>query len=316
MKPSIDSSSPVSYIQEKSSSLLTSKTKSKLKKVLTVGSFLIPAIILYSIFLLYPIFDAVRLSLFDWNGASPTMDFVGVKNYISLMKDEIFIQALGHNFIWVIASLILVVVPTLLLAVMISKVKKGRSFFRVAFYLPSVLALPVIAVLWGKIYDPIIGPINLLLEKVGIGNLAHNWLGEESTVLGALIIAGTWAFFGIYLILYLAGLQNIDYSLYEAAEIDGAGPIRKFWSITIPSLRNTMNVVISMAIINAMKGFGLIWIMTQGGPFYKSELVSTYVYKSAFSLQQVGYASAASVVLGIIVITITVLFNYISERNA
>jgi raffinose/stachyose/melibiose transport system permease protein len=314
MKPSIQPPSLTSSFQQRTG-ILSKKWKLNTRKTITIASFLLPALILYGVFMLYPIIDAVRLSLFKWNGAAPTMEFVGVQNYIELAKDNIFLGALAHNFIWVFASLILVVIPTLILAVMISSVKKGRTFFRVGFYLPSVLALPVIAVLWGKIYDPMIGPINVFLEKVGLGALAHNWLGDASTVLAALIIAGTWAFFGIYLILYLAGLQSIDYSLYEAADIDGAGPIRKFWSITIPSLKNTMNVVISMAIINAMKGFGLIWIMTKGGPFYKSELVSTYVYKSAFSMQQVGYASAASVVLGIIVITITVLFNYISERN-
>jgi raffinose/stachyose/melibiose transport system permease protein len=117
------------------------------------------------------------------------------------------------------------------------------------------------------------------------------------------------------MILFLAGLQSIDPQMYEAADIDGAGPIRKFWYITVPSLRNTMNVVVSMVIIHALKGFALIWIMTQGGPFYMSEVVSTYVYKSAFSMNQVSYAAAQSVVLGIIIITFTIAFNYYRERT-
>ncbi|MNJ67708.1 Inner membrane ABC transporter permease protein YcjO [compost metagenome] len=117
------------------------------------------------------------------------------------------------------------------------------------------------------------------------------------------------------MILYLAGLQNIDYSIYEAADIDGAGPLRKFWSITVPSLRNTLNIVISMVIIYSFKGFALVWIMTQGGPFYMSEIVPTYVYKAAFSMNKVGYGTAGSLVLGIIVMSCTVLFNYYREKR-
>jgi raffinose/stachyose/melibiose transport system permease protein len=188
-------------------------------------------------------------------------------------------------------------------------------FFRAGFYLPSVLSLAVVGVLWSKIYDPMMGPINVFLKSIGLESLAKNWLGEPLFVIPALVIASTWAFYGLYLILFLAGLQSIDYSLYEAADIDGAGPISKFWNITIPSLRNTLNVVISMVIIHALKGFALIWIMTQGGPFYMSELVSTYVYKAAFSMNKVSYATAGSVVLGVIVIAFTIGFNYYRERT-
>jgi raffinose/stachyose/melibiose transport system permease protein len=259
--------------------------------------------------------DAVRYSLFDWNGASSTMNFVGMDNYVSLTKDPIFIKALGHNLLWVVLSLILMVIPTLVLAVLISKVKRGKTFFRAAFYLPSVLSLAVVGVLWSKIYDPTMGPINILLRSVGLDSIARNWLGEPLFVIPALVLASTWAFYGLYMILFLAGLQSIDPQVYEAADIDGAGPIRKFWYITVPSLRNTMNVVISMVIIHALKGFALIWIMTQGGPFYMSEVVSTLVYKTAFSMNQVSYAAAQSVVLGIIIIIFTIAFNYYRERT-
>ncbi|WP_165967178.1 carbohydrate ABC transporter permease [Jeotgalibacillus sp. S-D1] len=294
---------------------IKTKRRSKVKKTLTALSFLAPALLLYIIFMLYPMLDAVRYSLFDWNGSSTTMNFVGLENYLQLAKDDIFHKALGHNLLWVVLSLVLMVLPTLILAVLISKVKYGKTFFRAGFYLPSVLSLAVVGVLWSKIYDPAMGPINKLLSSIGLGFLAKNWLGEPAFVIPALVIASTWAFYGLYMILFLAGLQNIDYQVYEAADLDGAGPIRKFWHITVPSLRNTMNLVISMVIIHALKGFALIWLMTQGGPFYMSEVVSTYVYKAAFSMNQVSYASAGSVVLGIIVITFTIAFNYYRERS-
>lgn len=309
-------SSPMSVeINTKNFTKEKNKRKSKIRKVATISSFLAPALILYGVFMVYPMIDAVRYSLFDWNGASPTMNFVGIENYIALTKDSVFIKSLVHNLAWVVLSLALMVIPTLVLAVLISKVKRGRTFFRAAFYLPSVLSLAVVGVLWSKIYDPTMGPINMLLNSLGLDFLARNWLGEPWLVIPALVIASTWAFYGLYMILFLAGLQSIDPQMYEAAEIDGAGPIRKFWSITIPSIRNTMNVVISMVIIHAMKGFALIWIMTQGGPFYMSEVVATYVYKSAFSLNKVSYAAAQSVVLAIIIIIFTIGFNYYRERT-
>ena len=297
------------------SSVQYGRWKRKTKHMIIVLSFLLPSLILYMLFMLFPMVDAIRLSVFDWDGASPTMNFVGLEHYANLLKDSVFKLSLLHNFIWVVISLVLKVIPTLILAVLITKVRKGKLFFRAAFYLPAVISLAVVGVLWAKIYDPMMGPINLILKKVGLGSLALNWLGDEFTVLPALVIASTWAFYGFYMILFLAGLQNIDKSLYEAADIDGAGPIQKFFKITIPSLRNTMNVVISMVIINSFKGFALIWVMTQGGPFYKSEVVSTYVYKSAFSMNKVSYAAAGGVVLGIIILTLTLLFNYLRERR-
>lgn len=294
---------------------VNSKAKMKMKKAITISSFLLPGLLLYAVFMLYPMIDAIRYSFFDWDGASSTMNFVGLENYVQLTKDDIFLKSLGHNLLWVVLSLALMVVPTLVLAVFISRVKKGKTFFRAGFYLPSVLSLAVVGVLWSKIYDPMMGPINVFLKTVGLDSLAKNWLGEPLFVIPALVIASTWAFYGLYLILFLAGLQSVDYSVYEAADIDGAGPISKFWHITIPSLRNTLNVVISMVIIHALKGFALIWIMTQGGPFYMSEVVSTYVYKAAFSMNKVSYATAGSVVLGIIVIAFTIGFNYYRERT-
>ncbi|WML26237.1 sugar ABC transporter permease [Neobacillus sp. OS1-33] len=310
-----DSTSSIEIDKKKTLTLIKGKNKIKYKKVITILSFLSPALILYSIFMLYPMIDAVRFSFFDWDGAATSMNFVGFDNYIKLTEDKIFLKSLGHNLLWVVLSLILMVIPTLILAVLISRVKKGKTFFRAGFYLPSVLSLAVVGVLWSKIYDPIMGPINVFLKSIGLESLAKNWLGEPFFVIPALVIASTWAFYGLYMILFLAGLQNINSELYEAADLDGAGPIRKFWSITIPSLRNTLNVVISMVIINALKGFALIWIMTQGGPFYMSELVSTYVYKAAFSMNKVSYATAGSVVLGIIVIAFTISFNYYRDRS-
>lgn len=286
-----------------------------LRKLVTVLSFLAPALFFYGVFILYPIVKAVQLSFFDWNGNTEHMNFVGLQNYTTIIKDQIFINALLHNIYWVLLECVLVIIPVLILATMISSVKKGKMFFRSAFYLPAVLSLPVVAVIWGKIYDPFIGPINALLKMVGLPQMALNWLGDPVTVLPSLVVASVWVAYGFYMVLYLAGLQSIDYTLYEAADIDGASKKDKFIHVTLPSLRNIMNLVISMIIINSLKSFSMVWIITQGGPFYKSEVVATYVYKAAFSMFKVSYGAAGSVILAIIVIVVTVLFNYLRERK-
>jgi len=287
----------------------------KWRKRFVVASFLSPALLLYVVFMIFPIGQAVRLSLYDWDGGSREMNFVGLDNYWLTLQDNVFIQALKHNVIWMVLDLILMVLPVLALAVMISRLDKGKLFFRAGFYLPAVLSLPVIGILWGKIYDPLIGPVNAILKAVGLEFLAFNWLGDPRTVLISLVLVGVWAFYGLYMILFLAGLQSIDQSLYESAEIDGAGPLRKFWSITVPALRNTMNVVISLVIIYGFKSFGLIWIMTLGGPYYTSEVLATYIYKAAFIANKISYGAAGSVILAIIVVLLTIVFNASRERE-
>lgn len=285
-----------------------------LKRSGVLISFLAPALLLYSLFMLYPMFEAVRISFFDWDGFSPNMNFIGLDNYVNTLNDKIFVLSLKHNLVWVVLDLFIIVIPVLVVAVLISRVQKGKLFFRAGYYLPAVLSLPVVGVLWGKMYDPNIGPINIFLKAIGLESITQVWLGNPWTVLPAIIIAGAWSGYGLYLILFMAGLQSIDYSLYEAADIDGAGPLRKFWYITVPSLKNTMNVVISMVIIWGLKSFALIWTMTQGGPFYKSEVVASYVYKAAFAMYKVSYGATGSVILAVIVVVLTILFNSLRER--
>jgi raffinose/stachyose/melibiose transport system permease protein len=292
------------------------KNKLVLKRMIVISSFLLPGLLFYFVFMVLPILDTAHLSLTDWNGISIKSSFIGILNYTQIITDKLFINASINTLFWLIAQLILIVLPTLILAIAISNVKKGMGFFRAAFYLPAVISFSVAAVIWGKIYDPTLGPINAFLNHVGLSSLAHNWLGEQYTVLPALVIASSWVQYGLYLVLYLSGLQSIDTALYEAADIDGANSITKFFKITIPSLSNTMNLVISLVIINAFKGFSMVWIATQGGPFYKSDLVATYIYRKAFTEYKFGYGSAAGIILALIIMLITILFNIFREGSA
>lgn len=292
------------------------KNKKKLRHVGIIATFLLPAFLLYLIFMIYPIIDSVNISLTNWNGLSPTYDFVGLKNYRRILQDKYFWNAISNTLFWVILQLVLISLPTLILAFMITKVKLGMSFFRAGFYLPSIVSFSVAAVIWGKIYDPQMGPVNLMLNGMGLDFLAKNWLGNPKTVLPALVVASSWVQYGLYMVLFITGLQSIDPQYYEAAELDGANAFQKFWKITLPFLRNSMNVVLTLIVINAFKGFSMVWATTQGGPFYKSDLISTYIYREGFSSNKIASGAAGGILLAVIIIGTTAAFNIYRDWRA
>jgi len=289
------------------SSLVTNKKK--FQYIGTIVSFLLPAFIFYIVFMIYPIFDTFKISLTNWNGISLESVFIGLKNYQTLLNDKYFWNSVVNTLFWVVMQLLIIALPTLVLSLMITKVKVGMSFFRTAFYLPAIVSFSVAAVVWGKIYDPQIGPINSVLNALGLSFLAKNWLGDANTVLPALVVASSWVQYGAYMVMYITGLQSIDPQYYEAAELDGANAFQKFWKITVPSLRNSINVVISLIVVNAFKGFSMVWATTQGGPFYKSDLISTYIYREGFSSGKIGVSAAGGIMLAIIIVGTTAAFN-------
>jgi raffinose/stachyose/melibiose transport system permease protein len=203
----------------------------------------------------------------------------------------------------------------LLLAVLISKILFGRTFFRVTLFLPKVLSVAVVAVIWGRIYDPFIGIINVVLKGIGILSEGKGWLGDPFWVLPAVQVAHSWNGYGWYMVIYLAALQSIDPALYEAAEIDGASGWRKFWHITLPGIRHVHTLVLILSTIASLQTFGTVWAMTRGGPFYRSEVIATHIYKTAFAGDKVGYGAAMSLVLGIVIIAVTVIMMRIRERR-
>ncbi len=284
------------------------------RRDLTPYLLLLPSLVLYAVFMLVPLVQTVGVSFTKWDGfTSPT--FVGMRNYTDIFTDPKFGDAVAHNAIWTVMTIVVAITVALLLAATLARLRHGRTFFRVTFFLPNVVSLSVVAVLWGQIYNPIVGPINVILKSVGLSGAAHRWLGEPQTVLPAINLANNWHTYGFYMVILLAGLQGIDNTLYEAAIVDGAGPWALFRFITLPGLRNVLNLVFILAFVNALKGFTLVWIMTQGGPVNRSDLLATYIYRAAFLLNQLGPAAAASVVLSIIVIGTTMLFNKLREEE-
>ena len=168
-----------------------------------------------------------------------------------------------------------------------------------------MLSVSVVAVVWGRIYDPFIGIVNMALRGVGLDSVARGWLGDPTFALPAIQVAHSWNGYGWYMVVYLAALQAIEPVLYEAADIEGAGGWQKFRWITLPGIRHVHTLVLVLSMINSLQAFGTIWAMTQGGPFHASEVISTHIYKTAFGVNQVGYGAAMSLVLGVVIIAFT-----------
>lgn len=290
------------------------KRNYRIKDEMWLYFFFVPAILFYFIFALKPLFGGIHLSFYQWNGIDPSKQFVGLGNYVEALGNPRMHGAFIHNLIWISLSYIFQIFPALFFAVLISKIIRGKTFFRTTLFLPKILSIAIVGVLWGRIYSPNIGIINAFLEKIGLKSFTRAWLGDPFWVLPCVSIANAWNGYGFYMILYLAGLQNINPVLYEAAEVDGAGEWHKFWNITLPSIRDVNIMVLILSFINSFTTFGVVWTMTQGGPFYTSEVMSTYVYKMAFIAMKVGYGATIAVILGILIIIPSAIFLRLREK--
>ncbi len=267
--------------------------------------FLLPALLLYGAFVVVPILQVTAYSFFSWDNGI-VQEFVGFANYARLGSDKVFWAALGHNAIWVILTLAFPLLAGLLLAAILAE-RSPRTIqvMSAIYFIPRTIPLVVAGIIWGWIYNPLFGLLNYGLDMIGLGNLAGAWLAEENSALVSLNVVGAWTFFGFCVVIYLGAIQSIDPSLYEAAEVDGAPWWRKFRDITVPLLNNSTLFLGLYAAIEAMRFFDLIWVTTQGGPGYATEVLTTHVYKTFFLVGDFGYAAVLSVVLLVIVLSLS-----------
>ncbi|KKB11281.1 ABC transporter [Devosia geojensis] len=279
-------------------------------------ALLLPAIALYAAFSLLPILVTIWISFTNSGGFNTQAEFVGFDNYLRATQDPIIWQSLLRTFLWLIYHVVLAGGLGLLMALAISAMSRGRVFFRTALFLPHLVSLAVVGVIWANIYDPFYGLLNTVLQNIGLGGWIRGWLSEPMLVLFSVNVASSWQGFGLYMLLFIAGLQNIDRSLYDAADVDGATAWQKLVHVTLPGLRDVMTFVISLALINGLKGFATVFVMTNGGPFYASEIITTYIYRLAFSAQDHGLAAVLCIMMSILAITITVTFNRWRARGA
>jgi len=298
--------------------VLSQKTRStrRLQSRMTIVLFLLPALALFLIFLVYPIFQSIYYSLFNWKGFGPAVDFVGLDNFKRILTDQIFLKSVGHGLLIVVLSLSIQLPLALALALMMGRSLRGRAFFRTIFFMPYILSEVITGIMWMILYNPNPnrGFINAILTLIP-GIKAVPWLGNTSTVLMAIFIVLTWKYFGFYMLLYLAGLQNIPPEVEEAALIDGVNNRQMITYITIPLIGSTIRTSVYLSVLGSLQVFALVWIMTKGGPVNASEVMSTYMYRFSFVRFQLGYGSAVAIVMLLISLVFSLAYRRLVHQT-
>jgi len=281
---------------------------------LVIFLFLLPAIVLFLLFVIYPIFQSVYYSLFNWKGFGPAVDFVGLDNFKNILKDQVFMIALRNGFLIIALSLLAQLPLSLALAVLVGRDLPGRVIFRTIFFLPYVLSEVIAALMWLFILnpDPERGFINAVI--VFLGGDSQAWLGNTDLVLLAIFAALTWKYFGYHMLLFMTGLQNIPTEIEESGRIDGANSIQNFFYITLPLLSSTIRTSVYLSVLGSIQQFILVWIMTKGGPVNASETMATYMYRFGFVRFQLGYGSAVAIYMFLLCLIFSLIYQRLTRQ--
>jgi len=277
--------------------------------------FLLPAVLVYGLFMVYPFLGTFYLSLTAWDGYAADKFFVGFENYRVLLQDGKFWQAMSNNLIWAVVGTIAPIAIGFPIAVILWSGARFRLAFRAIFFVPVILPEVVIGIVWGWIYNPLFGPLNTVLDAVGLTEVSRGWLGDPSTALLAVLVAAIWATFGLVVVFFLAGLQGIDMSLVDAAKVDGANAWQRARHILLPGIAPIFTFVLTITLVGAFSVFGIVYVMTRGGPGTATEVIAGYAYKQAFSFSLAGYGSAVSMVIAAISLVLAVLMLRFRERR-
>ncbi|MFZ2096507.1 MAG: sugar ABC transporter permease [Anaerolineales bacterium] len=287
----------------------------RIQDYLTIFLFLLPAFIIFFLFIIYPIIRAAYFCMFNWNGMGPATIFVGLNNFKQILSDHVFMKSIGNCLIIVVLSLAIQLPLALMLAIMVGRDLPGRAFYRAIFFMPYVLSEVITAIIWMSLFspDPERGFINALLVLIP-GVQAQNFLGDIHQVMACIFIVLTWKYFGLHMLLYMAGLQNIPKEIEEAAMIDGANRWQTIRNVTIPLLGSTIRTTVLLSVLGSLTQFNLIWIMTRGGPVNASEVMSTYMYRYAFIRFQLGYGSAVALVMLAICLIFSIMYLRLARQ--
>jgi raffinose/stachyose/melibiose transport system permease protein len=287
----------------------------RLQDNLTVILFLAPAFVLFLVFLIYPIFRSAYYSLFNWNGLGPAIRFVGLNNFKQILTDQVFLKGIKNCIVIVVLSLAIQLPLALGLAIMVGRDLPGRAFFRAIFFMPYVISEVITAIIWISMFspDPQRGFLNALLTLIP-GVHAQNFLGDMNQVMACVFIVLTWKYFGLHMLLFMAGLQNIPSEVEEAAMIDGANRWQSIWYVTVPLLGTTIRTATYLSVLGSLTQFNLVWIMTRGGPVNASEMMATYMYSHAFIRFQLGYGSAVALVMLVFCLVFSVAYQWLNRQ--
>ena len=293
----------------------TARRKAKFAKLGTLTLFLLPTAAVYTIFVLLPIAKAVYYSLYKWNGLGAPTDFSGMSNFLRVLGDTAFVNAFFHNIIILILSIVTQLPIAFGLALLVNRGIRGRTAFRLLFFLPYVLSEVITGVIWNFIYRPSGGLLNSILGNLIPGFTPIGWLGNQQTVLVALFLVITWKYFGLHFLLFLAALQNVPAELEEAASIDGATRRQTILHVILPLMGSTAVLSVYLSALGSLQIFDLVWVMTTGGPVGASETMATYMYKFGFQRFSIGYGSAVAVIIFVACLVLSLIYQRITMKR-
>jgi len=274
----------------------------------TAVLFLLPATILFLVFVVWPIVQSAHYSVYSWDGLGKPEHFIGLENYARLLKDPVFWKALGNNFFVLIWSLVTQIPLGILLAILLTGRIKGSVFFRTLYISPMVLSGVIVGLLWQWVYNPSFGLANSFLTWIGFEQYTSGWLGDAGIVMVCVMIVSTWRDLGFYIIIFIVAIQSIPEEICAAAKVDGANSWQLHRYVTLPLIKKTTLTAFVLSLIGSLQFFDLTWVMTQGGPYHSSEVVTTYMFKTAFQLRDWGYATTLAFVLFCITFFIVIVF--------
>lgn len=286
-----------------------------LRNPVTYLLFLLPTLLLYGIFYLYPVLNTVTYGSTLWDGVNKPI-FIGLDNYIkALTRDDIFLTGLLNNIYFVLFSVFIQIPIIILLSILITEIRKFFGFYKTVVFLPSMLSTAVIGVLFSfVVFHPDIGLLNLILSNIGLESWMRTWLGDESTAFLSILVTNAWQWTGFYVVLVIAAILGIPREIYEAAEIDGASMFQKIRYITISLIRPVLMVIILLSITGAMKALDIVLVMTNGGPFNSTQVMATHMFQTAYMGADYGYANAIANLIFVFTIGITLIYNLITNK--
>ena len=276
--------------------------------------FALPAMLLFTFVVLVPSARGIYYAFTDWDGLDPSLSFIGLDNFRQMSRDPDAVQAIRHTLLIAVSITIIQNGVGLLLALGVNTMIRSRNVLRVFLFAPAVITPIVTAYLWRNLLGPD-GAVNSLLSAVVLSSWQQDWLGDPQLALWSVVGVIVWQFAGYSMVIFLAGLQSVPREIYEAADMDGAGPVRRFWSVTRPLLAPAFTINLMLSIIGGIKLFDQVYALTNGGPGHATDTISTLIYKDAFTLGEFGYSIALAVVLTLIVAVASTGQYLVLSRN-
>lgn len=273
-----------------------------------------PALLVFGFVVLAPAIWNTALSFVSWSGTNE-MVFVGIDNFLRAFRDDIYLMAYRNTFVYIGLTLVLEVLAGLILAGVVTMKGHRSAFYRIAFFVPIMLPMVVVAVLWSFVYSDDIGLINTALRGSGLDELAKVWLGDPATALVAVSVVSGWIYAGFYMAIFYAALQRIPVNLIEAATLDGASQLRIFFSVKVPMIRPMIEIAVLLCVTGAFQSFDLFYVMTNGGPSHATEVITTYLVEVVFRFHNIGYGAALATIMTVVVLGLGLIFIRIRAKK-